>query len=208
MRLRIIGVGLLVTGVLAAVVATGLFSQSSADDQAVAVTPPPVVGCAARAEPSVKRFGRRRDVIRGPFALVTLARDLPLLSRASYRPSNGRLPVVKLPVGLRAGHTATLSVAPNQRPYAALTYREETRDARGVQDGDRAVAFKPCRADTPAFGAAVPRRLGALSGGIVGPITGWAGALILTGPRCIRLEVRVDGQRQPDIRLPLGRRCA
>lgn len=94
------------------------------------------------------------------------------------------------------GHSATLSVAPNQRAYAALTYREETRDARRIQNGDEAVTFKPCPAETPAF-----------HGGTVGPITGWAGALIIAGPRCVRLQVRVDGQHRPDIKLPLGRRC-
>jgi hypothetical protein len=156
----------------------------------------PVIGCASRAEPSIKRFSRQRDLVRGPFALVTVARDLPRLSQGAYRPRGGRIPGIKLPVGLRTGHTATLSVAPSQRNHASLIYREETRDSKRAQEGDQAVAFKPCRPDTPAFHE-----------GTVGPITGWAGHLILNGPRCIRLQVRVDGERQPDIRLPLGQRC-
>src|SRR4051794_8475922 len=73
--------------------------------------PVPVIGCATRTEPSVARFDPKRDVVRGPFALVTIKRDLPRLVRAPNRPSAGRLPVVKLPVGLRAGHRATLRVA-------------------------------------------------------------------------------------------------
>jgi hypothetical protein len=157
---------------------------------------PPVVGCANRAEPSVERFERQRDVIRGSFALVTVARDLPRLSQASYRRRAGRLAGIKLPVGLRLGHTATLSIAPSQRGHASLTYRPEARVAGRIEDGDNVVAFRSCRADTPAF-----------TGKTVGPTTGWAGALNLTGPRCIRLQVRVDGRRQPDIRLPLGRQC-
>lgn len=144
----------------------------------------------------MKSFNSRRDVVRGPFALVTVAGDMPRLSRASYRPRAGRLAGVKLPVGLRPGHRATLRVTPAQRGHAALLYRNQTRDASRVRDGDQAVAFEPCPTDAPAF-----------IGGTVGPITGWAGALIVTGPRCIRLEVRVDGDRRPDIRLPLGRRC-
>ena len=188
------GVGALVLGAVAIVVART--STGSSDGGEAAAAAPPVVGCAMRAERSVKRFARRRDVIRGPFALVTVARDLPRLSQRSYRPRDGRLSGVNLPVGLRVGHSATLGVAPNQRAYAALAYREETRDARRIQNGDEAVAFKPCPADTPAF-----------DGGTVDTITGWAGALIIAGPRCVRLQVRVDGQRRSDIELPLGRRC-
>jgi hypothetical protein len=156
----------------------------------------PVVTCATRAEPSVARFDPKRDVVRGPFALVTIKRELPRLSGASYRPGAGRLPVVKLPVGLRAGHRATLRVPASQRAHAALIFRQQTRNANRIQDGDRAVAFSPCPPYTPAF-----------SGGTVGRITGWAGALLLTGPRCIRLKLRVDGRRRPDLRLTLGRPC-
>jgi hypothetical protein len=156
----------------------------------------PVIACATRAEPGVARFDPKRDVVRGPFALVTIKRELPRLSGASYRPSAGRLPVVKLPVGLRAGHRSTLRVPATQRAHAALLFRQQTRNANRIQDGDRAVTFSPCPPDTPA-----------LSGGTVGRITGWAGALMLTGPGCIRLKLRVDGRRRPDLRLPLGRPC-
>jgi hypothetical protein len=165
-------------------------------EQAATAAAPPVVGCATHVEPSLNRFNRRRDVIRGPFALVTLARDMPRLSQASYRPRAGRLAGVKLPIGLGAGHRATLRVSPAQREHAALLYRHQTQRANRVPDGDQAVTFKSCPADTPAF-----------TGGTVGPITGWAGELIVTGPRCVRLELLVDGERRPDIRLPLGRRC-
>jgi hypothetical protein len=156
----------------------------------------PVIACATRVEPGVARFDSKRDVVRGPFALVTIKRELPRLSGASYRPSDGRLPVVKLPVGLRAGHRATLRVPATQRAHAALIFRQETRSANRIQDGDRAVRFSPCPPDTPAF-----------SGGTVGRTTGWAGALMVTGPRCVRLKLRVDGRRRPDLRLPLGRPC-
>jgi len=166
------------------------------DDDDVAEAAPPVVNCVTHVEPSVKRFDPRRDIVRGPFALVTVRSDLNLLSRASYEPRGGRLAAVKLPIGLRAGHRATLSISTSQRGRAALIYRERTHSANRVKDGDEAVSFEPCSADTPAF-----------SGGVVGPITGWAGAMIVTGPGCIRLRLRVDDQRRPDIRLPLGHRC-
>jgi hypothetical protein len=176
--------------------ASGTFGDRSNDGEAAAATGP-VVGCDDRAEPTVNGFSRKRDVVRGPFALLTVARDLPRLSRASYRPRNGQLATVKLPAGLRAAHRATLRVAPRQRRYAALSYRSATRTAATVQAGDQAVTFIPCTPDTPAFSG----------GGTVGSTTGWAGNLVVTGPRCLRLQVRVDGRRQPDIALPLGRRC-
>lgn len=173
---------LLIAGVLFAVPVTASSAQ----------TPPPVVGCALRTG-SVTPFEQRRDIVRGPFALVTLARLMPRLSRQSYRPRAGRLKGIKLPVGVRAGHTATLRISPGQREHAALVYGlqpEPTADYdHGVLHGDEAVTFKPCTGDT------------------AGPVSGWAGALNVTGPRCIRLQVWTDGARRPDIRLPLGRRC-
>lgn len=176
--------------------AAWLPSESPTSD-AVASSGLPIIGCAARAEPSPKRFERRRDVVRGDFALITIARGLPQLAGNSYRPQGGRLAGIKLPVGVRAGHAATLRVGVSDRRHAALIFRHATRDARQVADGDQVVTFNPCRASTPGF-----------SDGVVGPITGWPGALIVTGPRCIRLQLRVDGRRLADIRLPLGRRCA
>lgn len=165
-------------------------------DRAAAEATPPIVDCATHVEPSVERFEPERDVVRGPFALVTVRSDLPRLSRASYQPRAGRLAGIKLPVGLHTGHTATLQISTHQRKRAALLYRDQTRTANRVKDGDAAVSFEPCSADTPAF-----------LGGTVGPITGWAGALIVTGPGCFRLKLHTDGKRRSDIRLPLGRRC-
>ena len=156
----------------------------------------PVVDCASHVEPSLERFMRGRDTVRGPFALVTSAGTLRRLSGESYRPKRGRDSGAKLPVALRAGHRATLRVSPAQRRHAGLTFTDRTRGAHRVAGADQTVVFEPCAADTPAF-----------SGGVVGPITGWAGAIIVSGPRCIRLQLWVDGERARDIRLPLGRRC-
>jgi hypothetical protein len=161
--------------------------------------PPPVVGCANRIEPIVKRFSQR-DLVRGPFAVFGFAREsgrAALLSQQSFQTRAGRLAQLKMPLALRAGHTATLHVSATQSTHAALLYRQGARDANRIQDGDQAVSFKPCSPATPAFAGR----------GKVGAITSWAGQIIVTGPRCIRLELRVDGQRQPDIRLPLGHRC-
>jgi hypothetical protein len=194
-----VAAGLLLLSIRSDAVRTPAPEQRNApiSDAAALGAPVPVIACATRAEPSVARFDPKRDMVRGPFALVTIKRELPRLSGASYRPSAGRLPVVKLPVGLRAGHRATLRVPATQRAHAALIFRHGTRNAKRIQDGDRAVTFSPCPPDTPAF-----------SGATVGRTTGWAGALMVTGPRCIRLKLRVDGRRRPAIRLPLGRPCS
>jgi hypothetical protein len=48
------------------------------------------------------------------------------------------------------------------------------------------VSFEPCSAATPAF-----------SGGVVGPITGWAGSIIVTGLGCIRLRLRLTTNDAP-----------
>ena len=187
---------------LAAVAGAALAACGGADGEAAArpVADPgagaPVVGCASHAEPSLERFVRGRDTIRGPFALVTSASTLRRLRGESYRPKRGRDASVKLPVALRAGHRATLRVSPAQRRDAALMFTDRTRGARRVADADRTVVFEPCAADAPAF-----------SGGVVGPITGWAGGMIVSGPRCVRLQLWIDGERSRDIRLPLRRRC-
>lgn len=166
-----------------------------ASSAAAAATP--VVGCRQHVEPSIPRFDPARDIVRGTFALVTVRRDLPRLSQASYRPRNGRSAGIKLPIGLHAGRRATLSVPAAHRDHVGLVYRQTARTATRPRQADGAVTFASCPAGTPAFS----------SDGIVGPVTGWAGALIVSGPRCVRLEVRIDGRRQRDIRLPLGRRC-
>lgn len=187
--------GLVVVVAVIALGLSGVLDRSARDDQAAAAQPP-IVDCDTHVEPGLKRFDAARDTIRGPFAVITTARDVARRPASSFRPRRGRLQGAKLPVGLRAGSRATLRVSPAQRAHAALLFRAQTRDASRIADGDQAVTFDPCAPDTPAF-----------SGGTVGPITGWAGALIVTGPRCVRLQLRVDGRRQPDILLPLGRRC-
>jgi hypothetical protein len=175
---------------------TACGASATAAEEAPAPAPP-IVDCATHVEPSVEKFDKRRDIVRGALALVTLRRDLRRSEKASFRPVKGRLAGVKLPIGVRADHSATLRVSAGHRRHAALIHRDETRDANRIADGDRAVTFVPCAADVPAFSGE----------GTVGPITGWAGALIVTGARCVRLGVTVDGKRKPDVRLPLGRRC-
>jgi hypothetical protein len=183
---------LLLAGV--AVALTAALALPGGADRAAAAPAP--VGCEQRAEPGLAAFDPARDTIRGPFAIVTTARDVARQPAAAFRPRRGRLGGAKLPVALRAGHRATLSVTPGQRASVALQARPATRAATTIRAADAAVTYTSCPAGTPAYG-----------GGTVGPITGWAGAVIVSGPRCVRLELAIDGVPQPEIALPLGRPC-
>src|SRR4051812_29870568 len=114
MRLRVVLAGCAAAVLLLAAIRSDapqtLKQQSvpASDAAALGASASPVITCGTHVEPSVARFDPKRDLIRGPFALVTIKRELPRLSGASYRPNAGRLPVVKIPVGLRSGHRATL----------------------------------------------------------------------------------------------------
>ncbi|HEV3000929.1 MAG TPA: hypothetical protein VGW75_09350 [Solirubrobacteraceae bacterium] len=134
--------------------------------------------------------------MRGPFALISI-RGVERRPASSFEPEDGRLAGTKFPAALRAGHSAVVRIAEPDQAHAALLVRAATREARSLREGDVAVRYVPCRPDTPRFGGR----------GSVGPTTGWAGALIVTGPRCVTLELTVDGRRRRDVRLRLGARC-
>ena len=57
--------------------------------------------------------------------------------------------------------------------------------------------FRACPSGQPRFS----------DGGVVGPYTFWAGAVMADAPRCVRLETFVDGVRRRDLRIPVGRPC-
>lgn len=154
-----------------------------------------VLRCADRAEPGPRGFTFRRDVVRGAFALIAV-RGIGRRPRGSFEPRDGRLSGTKFPVAVRAGHGAEVRIAPKDAHAAALLVGD-TRAADSVADGAPAARYAPCAADTPRFSG----------GGTVGPITGWAGALVVTGPRCVTLHVTVDGRRRRNVELPLGADC-
>ncbi len=141
--------------------------------------PPPLRGCATRAESGRQEDGRARpgEIGVGPLRFAGLAR---LASRRELRlgRSSGRYRV-KAGLLLPAGIRATLSIGREARGWAALAYAP-----RPDADGDRAVRLQACAADEPAFSHE----------GTVGPITGFAGGFVLTRPGCVPLEVRLPGR--------------
>lgn len=175
-------------GMLAATALGGWASATAA-----AASPSGVAGCARRAEATGSRaIPPAADLIANALWVGT-----PLLGATTLERQPGRDIAVKNPVSLRARHRATIRVAKAQARHAGLLYTTGTQDAMRVPDADRSVRFSACRADQKRFSDA----------GVVGPFTFWAGAIMVDAPRCVRLELVVDGRRQRDVRVPVGRRC-
>ena len=99
----------------------------------------------------------------------------------------------KLPVTLRAGETAILSVPSRLRGRVGLIFTYVTQSRvlrRGVRAADRTVTFEACAGD------GAPAR------------TGWPGGIVVDRRRCATLRVRIAGAAEPvERRVPLGRRC-
>lgn len=135
-------------------------------------------------------YADRRNLVAGPLALIGGA---TFTDAATVRRFGGN----KFPLLVRAGHTATVSLPPSARGVVSLGYGPlpEGR-AIGVRDGHPAVTFEACSAAASSSTAG-------------GPVTFWSGFVMTSAPRCVALEVRVDGAAAPLLRhLELGRRCA
>ena len=108
---------------------------------------------------------------------------------------------LKTPIAVRAGHTVTLSIAPEDRPHAAFMFRtgdgQRGRQAGPysgyrVASGTARVRFIACRADQPKFSGP----------GRVGPWTWFPGAMVVAGARCLTIEASERGR--PTLRYYLG----
>lgn len=105
---------------------------------------------------------------------------------------------LKTPIAVRAGHTVTLSVAPEDRQHASFIFAWARGRQIGPYSGYRVSAGTPrvrfiaCRADEPKFSGP----------GRVGPWTWYPGAMVVAGARCLTLEARERGR--PTFRYYLG----
>jgi hypothetical protein len=106
--------------------------------------------------------------------------------RSQYRRRHGNDPVAKVPVIVQPRTWVVLSVDARDRRNASLEYREATRGAQHVRDGDPAVSFKACFDDTP---------------------SGWPGGFLLTGPRCVRVTLAIRGRNPVQRTLRFGRKA-
>src|SRR4051794_21581961 len=185
----------LLIGALGTAVAAGWLATSGPADPsppragAAAAPPTTVRPCSTRAEPSWRPS--RRDLVMGSTrsALHSFATTNP--SVFASRPGTDEYGQLKTPVAVKAGHTVTLTVAPEDRPYASFVF-DYGRHGRQigpywsfrVSDGVPRVRLIACRADQPMFSGP----------GNVGPWTAFPGAMIVAGARCLTLEVRERGR--------------
>lgn len=130
---------------------------------------------------------RRNAAVSGPVALVGVAayRNAPA---KSFAPRNGRFPSLKVLVVVERGSPTSLMVSAfDQQPvrllYDESVWRDDNRYR--LSEGDHAVTFEPCE----------DRRS-----------TQFNGAFLMRGPRCVGLEVWVEGERQARaLQVPFGR---
>jgi hypothetical protein len=144
---------------------------------AVGPAPEAVVGCAQRAE-----SGRgplppppAGHVVVGPLAFRSLTR---VTLRETVPPPGEQFAVVKAGVLVEAGHVVTLAIAEPDRPYVRLQYSRNSAVA---------VRFEPCARTKRAFSY----------DGVIGARTGWAGAFLVTGRRCVQIRAWVDELPRP-----------
>jgi hypothetical protein len=145
--------------------------------------PPPARSC--REGTTAADTVARRDVRLGPLTIM-FARRTPREKRDAFDRQGW-----KLPVTLREGETATLSVPRRLRGRVGLVFTQRAQARvwrRGTRGADARVTFHACAGD--------------------GAPTGWPGGIVVDRRRCATLRVRVAGAAEPiRRRVPLGRRC-
>ncbi|HEX5622292.1 MAG TPA: hypothetical protein VFX51_27955 [Solirubrobacteraceae bacterium] len=101
----------------------------------------------------------------------------------------------KYPLLVRAGHTVTVSVAPEARAFAGLAYGPLPQGKTKLHDSYRAVTFVACSAEKSISSA----------DGL--DVTFWSGAVLTRRPACVPLQVAIDGGGPQRVGVPLGVRC-
>jgi hypothetical protein len=118
------------------------------------------------------------DLAVGPVILRS-ARYPGTRPRAEFKAREGRNAAAKIPVILEPGARLVLSIDRRDRRRAVLSYREKTRAAKRVSDGDPFIRFEACWDDMR---------------------TGWPGAFIVSGPGCVRVRLDIKGRSKPATR--------
>lgn len=102
----------------------------------------------------------------------------------------------KFPVLVKAGHTVTVSLAPDARAIAGLAYGPLPEGETKMRDTYRSVTFVSCDRDEAGSDA---------SGA---PVTFWSGFVLTRMPVCLPLDVSIDGASPPRrVAIGLGERC-
>jgi hypothetical protein len=102
----------------------------------------------------------------------------------------------KFPLLVKAGHTATVRLAPDARAIAGLAYGPLLPQGEvKLRDTFRRITFVACRP-----GRSPDRADGA-------EITFWSGFVLTRKPVCIPLDIAIDGGAPQRMGIPLGGRC-
>jgi hypothetical protein len=101
----------------------------------------------------------------------------------------------KFPLLVRAGHTVTVSLAPEARTFAGLAYGPLPQGKTKLRDTYRSVTFVACSAEKSISSA----------DGL--DVTFWSGAVLTSRPACVPLEVSIDGGGAQRVGVPLGEHC-
>lgn len=134
---------------------------------------------------------RSTAVTAGPISWPYLRRSRDIPSDA-FRAHHGRHPAMKVLALVRHGAVVEVAVPPREQRQVELLYDGSAfRDSGGYRmgDGEPAVTFHGCAQGQPAMGP--------------GP-TQFNGGFILSGARCVTLEVSW-GSNSRRVRIPFGR---
>jgi hypothetical protein len=190
-------VAVLVVILLLAVVATGIAATVTIEARPV---PQRTLDCGSHIEVGKPRtrLATAQDVLVGPVSFA----NLMLINTPSALRSlgwNGHTYSIKVPIFVRAGLTAVVSVAPVSRRWVSLSYSAtEGNFPTRLADGIDTVAFNAC-----------PRVQRASSfNGPLGVATEFSGGLILLRPACVTFNVWAAAGNTPASRtVGIGRTC-
>lgn len=182
---------------LFAVVATGIAATSTIDARPA---PQRTLDCGSHIEAGKPRtqLATVQDVLVGSVSFANLKLiDTPVALRSLGW--NGQMYSIKVPIFVRAGLAAVVSVAPASRRWVSLSYSAtEGKFPTRLADGIETVAFNAC-----------PRTQRANSfNGPLGVATEFSGGLILLRPACVTFNVWTAARKTPSSRtVGIGRRC-
>jgi hypothetical protein len=132
-------------------------------------------------------FTDPRNFVVGPLVLVDGAYTDP----ATVREYGGN----KFPLLVRAGHTATVVVAPDARGFARLAYGPLPEGEIKMRDAYLSATFIPCRSGR------------SWSSVDDEEVTFWSGFVLSRRPVCLPLDIAIDGAPPRRVGLALGKRC-
>lgn len=137
-----------------------------------------VADCSTRSQAQFPgAFKKASNLVVGPLALVG-AGGTPVFS-AEFGGN-------KFPLLVKAGHRVTIELSVDTRRFAGLAYGPLPQGDVRLRDSHRIVTFIACPRGKPS-GSSADGHL----------VTFWSGGVLAGSPRCVPLEVWIDGKREP-----------